>query len=58
MIIDPVDEIESNKESKQLQHESHHENKESLVGQINVRKEVQKDDKMDKKEASLEDALF
>ena len=58
LIIDPVDEIESNKESKQLQHESHHENKESLVGQINVRKEVQKDDKMDKKEASLEDALF
>ena len=58
MIIDPVDEIESNKESKQSQHESHHENKESLVGQINVRKEVQKDDKMDKKEASLEDALF
>ena len=58
LIIDPVDEIESNKESKQSQHESHHENKESLGGQINVRKEVQKDDKMDKKEASLEDALF
>ena len=31
---------------------------ESLVGQINVREEVEKDGKMDKKEASLEDALF
>ena len=31
---------------------------ESLVGQINVREEVEKDGKMDKKEASFEDALF
>lgn len=58
-ILNAYDQLELENEIKQSKLElDNHELTESLVRQINVREEVKKDDKMDKKEASLEDALF